>query len=403
MFAENLRLALDSIAANRLRAVLTVVGVMVGVFSVTLIIALGQAVGRQVSGSLDALGSNTVFLYPEADVAMSSPSVVLTERDAATVALRVQDVLRTASLLTGQGRAGYGTLTVDAVMRGVDDGYFDLVRLSILEGRSFSASDVSLRTNGVVIGSSVAEQLFGGQSAVGSRIRLNGVSTTVVGVAAMTGGGSLSDPNDFILVPISTARQRFGMGGGAGRQAVNMILVEFPPGVDLSDAQAEIARVLVETKRIRPDIPPPFGTSSTAELAQTTSSVIGVVQAVLSAIASISIFVGGIGITNIMLVTVSERTREIGIRMAVGARRQDIRGQFLTESALLCTCGGTFGVLLAVGTTLLIRAASGFDVFIELSHVALAFVISILIGVVAGFVPARKAALLDPIEALRRE
>lgn len=402
MFLDNLRLALFSIGANRLRAGLTVTGVMVGVLSVTLIISLGRAVEREVSGSIDALGANMVFVYPTPDLATASRNVQLTERDAEAIRSRVPEVLRTAVLVSGQARAVAGTATIDTSVRGTDASYFQVVRLSVVEGRTFTAAEVRTRSNVAVIGRTVAEELFEDEPALGRRIRLNGVSTTVVGVVATSGGAVSADPNDFVLTPISTARQRFGLGGGATDQ-VSMILVEFPLGADLALAQSDVVALLQKDKRISPDVSPPFGTSSTEDLARTTSSLVNVVQAFLAAIASISIFVGGIGITNIMLVSVHERTREIGLRMAVGARRRDIRTQFLTESALLCVVGGMCGVVLAAVIATAITLATDFDVSIRLDHVLWAFLLSILIGVAAGYLPARKAALLDPIEALRRE
>lgn len=402
MFMDNLRLALFSIGANRLRAGLTVTGVMVGVLSVTLIISLGRAVEREVSGSIDALGANMVFVYPTPDLATASRNVQLTERDAEAIRSRVPEVLRTAVLVSGQARAVAGTATIDTSVRGADAAYFQVVRLSVIEGRIFTAAEVRTRSNVAVIGRSVAEALFDDEPVLGRRIRLNGVSTTVVGVVATSGGAVSADPNDFVVTPISTARQRFGLGGGATDQ-VSMILVEFPLGTDLGLAQSDVVALLQKDKRISADVSPPFGTSSTEDLARTTSSLVNVVQAFLAAIASISIFVGGIGITNIMLVSVHERTREIGLRMAVGARRRDIRTQFLTESALLCVVGGMCGVVLAALIATAITLTTDFDVSIRLDHVLWAFLLSILIGVAAGYLPARKAALLDPIEALRRE
>lgn len=402
MFFDNLQLAIQSISTNKLRSALTVIGVMIGVLSVVLIVSLGRTLEKEVSGSINALGADLVFVYPTRDLAGASRNTQLVERDAETIQSRIPGVQETAVLVSGQVRAVAGTSSVDTTLRGTDSSYFEISRLTVVEGSLFSRSDVRARANGVILGRTVANSLFGGMPAAGHRIKLNGVTTTVLGVAASPGAAASSDPNNFIVVPISTGRQRFGLGQGVPT-SVGMILVEFGPSIDLAIAQQEIADLLRQTKRIPADITPPFGTSSTEDLAKTTSTLIKVVQLFLSAIASISIIVGGIGITNIMLVSVHERTREIGLRMAVGARPSDIRGQFLTESAVLCLLGGLTGVLFAVIVTGLITLATEFEVSISLGHVLSAFVLSITIGLVAGYAPARRAALLDPIEALRRD
>lgn len=397
---DNLLLALASIRANRLRSALTVLGVLVGVFSVTLIVALGRAVEREVSGSLEALGANMVFVFPATDAATTDE---LVERDASTIETRIPSVLQSSVLISANVRALAGDVNVDTTLRGVSGSYFEVTRLVVEDGAPFSDSDVRSGANVAVLGKSVADRLFDGEPAIGRRIRLNGVASTVGGVVTSPGASAAGDPNDFILVPITTARQRYGIGRDASSRAVDMIIVELPDEEGLEDARSQILALLKSEKRLRDDVLLPFNTATTEEISNATSTVITLIQWFLAAIASVSIFVGSIGITNIMLVTVAERTKEIGIRMAVGATEKNIRDQFLTESAVLCAIGGMSGVLVAGLVATVIGLLAKIQVPILPVHVLTAFLVSIAIGLVAGFVPSRKAARLDPIEALRRE
>ena len=388
--------------ANPLRAGLTATGVMVGVFSVVLIIALGRAVEREVSGSIDALGANMIFVFPTSGTSPSA-STGLTERDVTTIRRAVPQALRTTAIVSGGARAQAGGVTVDTSLRGVSAEYQDIARLSVIEGRLFSSAEERARSNVVVLGRSAAEALTTAHAVIGNRIRVNGISTEIVGIVASSSSSTAGDPNDFIITPLTTARQRFGLGGGAASSQVNTILVELSQNEDLILTQALITESLNRANHISKDIPPPYGVSSTKELAESTSTLVQGVQLFLAAIASVSIVVGSIGITNIMLVTVHERTREIGLRIAVGATHNAVRDQFLTEAAVLCLAGGASGVCLAALAALGISLATGFSVTVRPDHLLWAFCLSVLIGLAAGYLPARKAARLNPIDALKRE
>lgn len=394
--------ALHSMRANPLRSGLTATGVMVGVFSVVLIIALGRAMEREVAGSIDALGANMIFVFPTSGSGTST-SPGLTERDLATIRRTIPQALRTTAIVSGAARVQAAGISADTTLRGVSAEYQDIARLSPLEGRLFSQAEERVRANVAILGRSTAEAISSENSVVGRRIRINGISTEIIGIVASSTSSTSGDPNDFIITPLTTARQRFGLGGGAESTQVNTILVELDPSDDLDVTQSNILSALNRSNRVSEDVPPPYSASNTKELSESTSELVRGVQLFLAAIASVSIVVGGIGITNIMLVTVHERTREIGLRMAVGATREAIRDQFLIEAAVLCLAGGLSGICLAALSALLISIATGFSVSIRPDHLIWAFCLSVLIGLGAGYLPARKAARLNPIDALKRE
>lgn len=405
MFMENVRIALEAIRQNRLRSVLTIVGVVIGVGSIVMILALGKAAEVEVSRSLGRLGTNMLFVYPSANPGAGGGLArsVLGERDAAELLQSVPGVRRATAQISAPVRVIVGSARADTTLRGVSPAFFDLTATTMIEGGVFADTDVSSRATKVILGRSVAERLFEGESAVGRRVRINGSIATVSGVAASSGGALSGDQSDFILMPITTARQRFGLGQGVGSDAVDMVFVQFNADVPLSEAKARTAAFLERRKHLNANSPRPFEISTTEELSRAASSVVRILQGVLGAIASISLIVGGIGITNMMLVSVTERTPEIGIRMAVGARPADVRVQFLTEAAILCALGGTIALIGSTVLILAIRLMTGLAISLAASHVLIALGMAITTGVLAGYFPARRAAELDPVEALRRE
>jgi putative ABC transport system permease protein len=407
MIAEDIRTAIESISANRLRSFLTMLGIIVAVSSVVMIVALGNAAERQIKGSLEGLGTQTVLVYvtPGQGGVAGATQGVLTERDADALRRAFPDALHVVPQISNSVRVVFEDKRSDTSLLGVTPDYFSVVAMDLLEGSLFSSNDVAARSVVVVLGRSTSERLFEGQSAVGRRVRINGVPAEVVGVAAARGSGTAGDQNDFVLAPVSSMRQRLGAGttSVADADAVGTLLVKFAPETDLAEARERVVSFFEDRKNIDEDEINPFTVSTSEELGQATSAIVNVLQAVLGSIASISLIVGGIGIANIMLASVAERTWEIGLRMAVGAQPRQIRNQFLVEACILCVIGGILGLAVAAAFVFIVGAVSNIPISISFGNMVLAIVMSGMTGLIAGYVPARRAAALDPIVALRRD
>jgi putative ABC transport system permease protein len=327
----------------------------------------------------------------------------LTERDAAAIQRLVPGVsgmapqLRSTVQLVIQGR----NATTTAV--GITPDYGRVANVEIDTGRMIGEADVRTAARVIVVGPSVATKLFGSFDPLGQSVRVNRVPFTIIGVLASKGSSFGNDNDDLTLVPISTARQRFASAATQGPDDLHVLFVGFDDGIDLADAKKNMVRVL----RARNNVPKgeisPFTINTTEEFMKQSGLVTSVFQGVLVAIASISLLVGGIGIMNIMLVSVTERTREIGLRMALGAKRSDIRNQFLVEAAVLCVIGGAIGLALAAGLSIGLANALDFPVVVSLSTAIGAILFSAFIGLAFGSYPAIRASRLSPIEALRSE
>jgi putative ABC transport system permease protein len=286
---------------------------------------------------------------------------------------------------------------------GATPGYAVVTGITTQSGRFLSESDISAAARVVVLGPTVAEKLFGEYDPVGETVRLNQIPFTIIGILESKGSSFGSDNDDIAIVPISTARARLSSTAALGPDDLQALFVGFEDGVSLVAAKREMKVVLKERNRVQRGEINPFTVRTTEEFMKESSRVTGVFQLVLVAIASISLLVGGIGIMNIMLVSVTERTREIGLRMALGARRSDIRNQFLVEAAVLCMIGGAMGLAAAAGIAAAFAAYADFAAPIGLSVSIGAIVFSAVIGLVFGGYPAVRASRLSPIEALRSE
>ncbi|MBZ6380012.1 hypothetical protein B5C34_14385 [Pacificimonas flava] len=404
MLRANIEIALNGLGANMLRSVLTTIGIVIGVASVVMIAALGRAAEAEITRTIDAMGENMVIIWPVADSerrGMVSTRGRLTERDGAALERDLYGVTAVAPQLQMPVQAGFEGDYAPTTLQGVDAAYLEIVATRIAEGRSFAEEELRAGRTVAVLGASVADELFGGENPLGKRIRLNRIPVEVIGVAEERGGALTGDQDDFILMPMATVRQRFREVEAGDPDAVDMMLVQFAPGMSVSEGAEEVRRLLSERYHVREGDIRPFTVFDTEEFSRQSATIIGAFQAVLISIASISLLVGGIGITNIMLVVVSERTREIGIRMATGAAPSDIRNQFLVEAAVLCAIGGLLGLILSAAATYLISAASGWAVAIPPLAAIGALLFSATIGIVAGYAPARRAARMNPIEALR--
>jgi putative ABC transport system permease protein len=369
-------------------------------------VAVGDGAKVSVMASINALGTNMAIVTPQPEARggrRTNERGRLTERDAAAVVRLVPGVTATAPQLRNAVQIVVAGRNVNTTTIGITPDYARVANVGVETGRFISAVDVASGARVVLLGPSVAVRLFGDADAVGQMIRINRVPFTIVGVLETKGSSFGNDNDDVTLVPPTTARQRFTQTATQGPDDLAVLFVGFDDGVDLAQAKRDIVRVLRDRNNVRGGDAEPFTVRTTEEFMRESATVTSVFQGVLVAIASISLLVGGIGIMNIMLVSVAERTREIGLRMALGARRQDIRNQFLVEAAVLCIIGGAAGLILAVAAAQIFERAADFPAPIGLGTAIGAIAFSAAIGLGFGAYPAIRASRLSPIEALRSE
>jgi putative ABC transport system permease protein len=398
------RVALQSIVKNTLRTLLTMLGVVIGVGSVTVMVAIGQGAQDQIQRQVEALGTNMIVVTPGASssggVSRGASSYNrLTIDDADT--LRDQGFLLSAVspviLTPGQVVGGSGNWR--CLVQGVHTDYPIIRDWEVTDGRFFDAADQRSKRKVAVLGATVAEELFPDTDPVGQRIQLRHVPFEIIGVMAEKGQtADGNDQDDTILAPYTTVKTRL-----AGRMFIGQILASTSSPDDIQAAQEEISAILRETHDLAEWEDDDFTVRNQTDIASTAQSTTRIMTVLLAAIAGISLLVGGIGIMNIMLVSVTERTREIGLRMAVGARGGDILVQFLIEAVVISLLGGVIGVAGGVAGALVLAEVTGWGVAVSPQSVALSLAFAAAVGVVFGFFPARRAASLHPIEALRFE
>ncbi|WP_417609505.1 ABC transporter permease [Parasphingorhabdus sp.] len=402
----NVAIAITALRTNLMRSILTTLGVMIGVFAVTLAVAVGSGAQVSVMQSINALGSNMALIFPQPDSEGGRTTFDrgrLTMRDARAIEKQISGItdiapqLRTSIQLVVAGR----NATTSAI--GATPGYGKVANAAAESGRFITEADVRSAARVVVLGPSVAKKLFGDYDPVGETVRINRAPFTVIGVMESKGSSFGNDNDDIAIMPITTTRQRFVGDSLSGPDDLQMLFVGFEDGVSLPRAKREITRLLRERYRVRGKEINPFTIRTTEEFMKESAQVTGIFQIVLVAIASISLLVGGIGIMNIMLVSVTERTREIGLRMALGAKRSDIRNQFLVEAAVLCVIGGAIGLGMAIAAGTALTIYADFPVPIGIGVGIGAIVFSAVIGLLFGGYPAIRASRLSPIEALRSE
>ncbi len=391
-----------------MRSILTTLGVMIGVFAVTMAVAIGEGAKGSILESVSSFGQNMAFILPIPDSGQNGPPRAqdrgrLTERDARLIAKQVPGVTAVAPSLRSTVQFVVGRRNATTMTSGITP-EFGIVSDNATEiGRFISESDVRTGARVVVLGPSVAAKLFPDADPIGQQVRMNKVPLTVIGVLESKGSSFGNDNDDTAMIPLSTARQRLPANSTTGPDDLSTVFIGFENAEDLSGGKKEIIRLLRARYRVPDGQLSPFTVRTTEEFVAQTGQVASVLQAVLVGIASISLLVGGIGIMNIMLVSVTERTREIGLRMAIGARRTDIRNQFLVEAAVLCVIGGAIGLGLAIGVSAGIRSYADFPVTVGLGVGIFAIAFSAGIGLVFGGYPAIRASRLSPIEALRSE
>jgi putative ABC transport system permease protein len=409
MLTEAVRSALRALCVNKLRSVLTMLGIVIGVGAVITMLGVGAGAQARVLERIQSLGTNVIVVTSRSTFvagvrAGQGTRVGLTEDDAYAIQHEIGAVQAAAPTRWGRFQAIRDRMNWGTNLTAVTPEWFEVKEWNVSDGRLITAEDHQAAAKVVVVGQTVVWHLFGEENPIGHTIRIGRVPFTVVGVLEPKGQNpSEQDQDDNLMVPLSTARRRLlGRLSGQGR-TVGTISVKIREGQDLGDAEDEIRELMRQRHRLRPDQDDDFDLRRPTDAFQAQEEASRVMTYLLGAIASVSLLVGGVGIMNIMLVCVTERTREIGLRMAVGARRRDILGQFLIEALTLSVIGGTLGVAAGLGGAHAISYFAEWHTLVAADAIAVAFGVAAAIGIVFGFYPARRAARLDPIDALRYE
>ncbi|MCW5605266.1 MAG: ABC transporter permease [Burkholderiales bacterium] len=408
-FLATLRIALAALRVNKLRSALTMLGIIIGVGAVIAMTAIGAGAQARVEDQIRSLGSNLIIVLPgnitSGGVRLGSGAqLTLSEDDAAALPREIPEIEVAAPQLRGGGQVVFGNSNWSTQILGVTPDYLVAREWDVVSGRPFTDADVDGAAKVVLIGQTVARTLFGESDPVGETIRIRNVPHQVVGLLDRKGQSMIGqDQDDIVLIPITTARKRVLGGQQVKSRNVNSITVRARDGADMPQVEQEMRDLMRQRHRLSANQEDDFFLRNLSEVLAAQEASSKVLAYLLAAIASVSLVVGGIGIMNIMLVSVTERTREIGLRMAVGARGRDILSQFLVEAVTLAFIGGLCGILLGVGGAYLIGHFAGWRIELRAESVALAVGFAGAIGVFFGFYPARKASRLLPIEALRYE
>jgi len=404
------RIALRALAANTLRSVLTMLGIIIGVAAVITMIAVGRGATQRVQEQMKGLGSNIMLVLPggvsQAGVRLGAQTRQrLTEEDALAIALEIPEVQVAAPTSRTSGQLVYGNTNWGTSIIGVNNDYLEARDWPLASGRLFDAAELAGSAKVAWIGATVARELFGEQDPVEQMIRVRNIPMTVVGVLSAKGQNSMGqDQDDAIMIPLSTLRNRIWGGDATSRlKRVGGISVKVLEGRDMKAVEEAIRDLLRQRFKVQPGGEDPFQVRNLTEILQAQEESSRIMTLLLAAVAGISLVIGGIGIMNIMLVSVTERTREIGLRMAVGARARDILAQFLIEAVTLSLIGGALGVLLGAAATWAMGHFAGWQVTLSFSSVALAVGFAGCVGVFFGYYPAWRASRLLPIQALRYE
>ncbi|MBI1201681.1 MAG: FtsX-like permease family protein [Rhodopseudomonas sp.] len=401
MLFEAFRLALQAIRRNALRSFLTVLGVVIGVGAVIAMVTIGNGTTAKVTADLSKLGSNLLSVSPGqfGPGRASSDAKAFNSRDIEAMRTQLNGVKAVAPVAQKSVTVVYGTENRITTVTGTDDDYFISQDWGLSLGRQFLDGEIRAGRAACIIGTTVADKLFGRASPIGRNIRVDKVSCEVVGVLESKGQSSFgSDQDDIVLMPIRTFHRRL-----AGNTDINRIMVSAKDDVETSKVQADIERILRERRNIGRGKEDDFSVRDMKQLVQTMAGTTAMLTGLLGAVAAVSLLVGGIGIMNIMLVSVTERTREIGIRLAIGALERQVLSQFLVEAVVLSLFGGLAGIMLGLGLALMATNMLHVPFMVDPTIIVVAFLFSAVVGIVFGYFPARRAARLDPIEALRHE
>ena len=403
--SESFLSALDTLAAHKLRSALTMLGVIIGVAAVIALVGLGNGVQSSITGQLTSVGTNQITISPDMEHSGGYPPLSLLDVEALEDPISAPAITEVAAMVTGNREVTVGGSSVTTSVSGVTANYLDVVNLSEFQaGDGLTQADVNAKARVVVLGASVAAELFDGENPIGRELKIGGASYEIVGVLEEQGQTIGGNPDENVYLPVSTAQVRlYPERTRAGRHAISAITAQARSETEAAAAVEQIKATLRKAHRLADADESDFSTFSQTALLETVSTVTGTLTAFLGAIAGISLLVGGIGIMNIMLVSVSERTREIGVRKAIGALRRDILGQFLLESVMMSVIGGLVGILLGWLLAQAFSLALDATAAVDARTVLMATGFAAAVGLIFGSYPAWRASKLRPIEALRYE
>ncbi len=406
LLGETVGVALEALRANKLRSFLTMLGIVIGIAAVIAMVALGRGAQQSVNARIASLGTTLLNVIPgqargPGGVASGSDRAVLTLEDADAIQSRATYVLAVQPEMSRQLQVQLGSRNTNTSVVGTSANYLEVRKFSLDAGRMFTTAENAARKRVAIVGSQVLADLglAAPDALIDQGIRINSIEFQVVGVLSSKGqGGGFSNPDDQVLIPIETARYRL-----IGLDRLRSINLLAPSEAEIPVTMAEVQKILRRTHRLRAGLDDDFTIRNQADFLTTLGETTQVFTLLLAGIAAVSLLVGGIGIMNIMLVSVTERTREIGVRKALGASRANILLQFLIEALVLCLLGGVVGVALGAGSAIFLRAAFGWNTAVAASSILVAFLFAAAVGIGFGVWPARRAASLDPIESLRYE
>ena len=401
LIGETIRISLSSIRSNLFRALLTMLGIIIGVAAVITMVALGTGAQRQIDEQMAAFGGDVLEIESSAwfSRGVARNQQTLTTDDALALSQGMEHVSEVVPEITSRFQVKYGNRNINVRVLGTTPNYTRVHNFEVEHGRMFSEADNAARKLVAVLGANVPEMLDAkAETMVGRKVQIRGLNFEVVGIMASKGGQGWRNPDDFVRIPLATTQFRV-----TGNDFVESIGAKVAPDSNMQMAMLEIERVLRREHGILPGKDNDFAIMDRTQFAQSRQEATQVFTYLLAGIAGVSLVVGGIGIMNIMLVTVTERTREIGVRKALGATRGNILLQFMVESTILCLLGGLMGLLLGATASTLLARYAGWQTVVTVESAIMAFGFSATVGIIFGIWPARRAAALDPIDALRHE
>ena len=408
-FIASARIALEALKVNKMRSGLTMLGIIIGVAAVIAMVAVGSGASERIQQQIASIGSNVIIVMPGSVTTSgirlgAGNALTLTLDDARAIAEECPAVASVAPLVRGGAQTVYGNNNWATSIQGTMPQYLHIRDLNVIAGNAFTQQDVDSATKVALLGKTVADNLFGTEDPLGKVMRIKKVPFTVLGVLEPKGQSPTGqDQDDLIIIPISTAKKKVLGGAQANANAVATIMIEARDPASMKDAETQAQELLRQRHHLSADQDDDFTVRNLEELFTAQEASAQVMSILLASIASVSLVVGGIGIMNIMLVSVTERTREIGLRMAVGAKTNNILAQFLVEAVTLAVLGGVVGIAAGVGASTMISHFAGWSTHTGVNAILIAFIFSALVGVFFGYYPARKAAMLNPIEALHYE